>query len=321
MLYDLIAIVLGIGLLVWGSDRLVFGASAVAGNLGVSPLIIGLTIVGIGTSAPEIMVAAMAAWQGNPDVAIGNAIGSNIANIGLVIGLTALTIPLMVNSMTLRTEFPLMFVVLFLAGFLLWDEELSRADGMILMGGFGLLLARMVHMGLAARHTDPMRDEFSSAVPVNVKTVFALFQLLVGLGVLLLGSRIVIWGAVNVAETLGVSDLVIGLTIIAVGTSLPELGACMMSAYKKEPDIAIGNVIGSNMFNLLPVLGLPGIIAPGPVSGDVLDRDLPILLVLSVILMALAYGFRKPARINRWEGAVLLMIFCGYQFLLYLSAS
>nr|VFJ71259.1 MAG: cation:H+ antiporter [Candidatus Kentron sp. FW] len=321
MLYDLIAIVLGIGLLVWGSDRLVFGASAVAGNLGVSPLIIGLTIVGIGTSAPEIMVAAMAAWQGNPDVAIGNAIGSNIANIGLVIGLTALAIPLMVNSMTLRTEFPLMFVVLFLAGFLLWDKELSRTDGMILMGGFGLLLVRMVHMGLVARRTDPMRDEFGSAVPANVKTIFALFQLLVGLGVLLLGSRIVVWGAVNVAETLGVSDLVIGLTIIAVGTSLPELGACMMSAYKKEPDIAIGNVIGSNMFNLLPVLGLPGIIAPGPVSGDVLDRDLPILLVLSVILMAVAYGFRKPARINRWEGAVLLMIFCGYQFLLYLSAS
>ncbi len=319
MLYFLLTIALGFGLLVWGSDRLVTGASALAGNLGVSPLIIGLTIVGIGTSAPEIMVSGMAAWQGNPHVAIGNAIGSNIANIGLVVGLTALIIPLVVDSRTLRTEFRLMFAVLLLAGLLLLDGQLTRIDGAILMAGFGLLVGKMVHAGLTARATDPMGEEFHGEIPA-LATLPALFWLLVGLVVVLVGSRAVVWGAVNVAQALGVSDLVIGLTIIAVGTSLPELGASLMGAYKKEPDIAIGNVIGSNMFNLLPVLGLPGLIAPGAVPTDVLYRDFPVMLVLSIALVMVGYGFRKPARIDRWEGAALLAVFCGYQMTLYLSA-
>nr|VFK65698.1 MAG: cation:H+ antiporter [Candidatus Kentron sp. TUN] len=250
MLYYLIAIVSGFGLLVWGSGWLVVGASTVAGKLGVSPFIIGLTIVGIGTSAPEIMVSAVAAWQGNPNVSIGNAIGSNIANIGLVVGLTALIIPLMVDSATLRTEFRLMLAVLFLACALLADGRLSRMDGIILIGGFGLLLGWMIYMGLTAHRTDPMGEEFDETIPSEFTTMSALFRLLIGLVVLIFGSRIVVWGAVNVAQSLGVSDLVIGLTIVAVGTSLPELSASIMGAYKKEPDIAIGNIIGSNMFNL-----------------------------------------------------------------------
>jgi len=318
MLNYLLAILVGFGLLVWGSDRLVLGASAIAKNLGVSPLIIGLTIVGIGTSAPEMMLAGMAAWQGNPDVAIGNAIGSNIANIGLVVGLTALVIPLVVDSATLRTEFRLMFAVLFLAWFLLWDGELSQTDGVILIGGFGVLLGIMVYTGIKAQRTDSMNEEYQKTIPV-LGMFPSVLWFFIGLVVLLLGSRAAVWGAVNAAQALGVSDLVIGLTIIAVGTSLPELGACITSAYKKEPDIAIGNVIGSNMFNLLPVLGLPGVIAPGNVPADVLLRDLPILLVLSIGLVVAGYGFRRPARINRWEGVVLLMIFFSYQGWLYLG--
>ncbi|MBT8419464.1 MAG: calcium/sodium antiporter [Gammaproteobacteria bacterium] len=317
MTINLLAIVLGFVLLVWGAERLVAGASALAANLGVPSLIIGLTIVGIGTSAPEILVSGIAAWQGNPHVAIGNAIGSNITNIGLVVGLTALIIPLVVDSATLRKEFRMMFAVFFLAVFLLWDGELSRTDGVILIGGFVLLIGKMVYTGLTAKRTDPMSEEFDGAIPA-LATLPALLWLFVGLVAVLLGARAVVWGAVNVAQALGVSDLIIGLTVIAIGTSLPELGASLMGAYKKEPDIAIGNIIGSNMFNLLIVMGLPGIIAPGSVPADVLYRDLPVMLVLSVALVIVGYGFHKPARINRWEGAALLMIFCGYQGALYL---
>nr|VFJ60757.1 MAG: cation:H+ antiporter [Candidatus Kentron sp. DK] len=320
MLTYFLAIALGFGLLVWGSDRLVAGASALAGNLGVSPLIIGIVIVGMGTSAPEIMVSVVAAWQGNPHVAIGNAIGSNITNIGLVVGFTALVLPLMVDSNTLRVEFRLMFLVIFLACALLWDGQLGIVDGAILLLGFALLMGKMVHAGLTARPTDPMRQEIDGAIPA-LATLPALVWLLIGLVVLLLGSRAVVWGAVNIAEILGVSDLVIGLTVIAIGTSLPELGASLMGAYKKEPDIAIGNVIGSNMFNLLAVLGLPGVMAPGAVPPDVLYRDIPVMLALSIALVMAGYGFGgKPGRISRWEGGALLAIFCGYETVLYFSA-
>jgi len=316
-----IAVVAGLVLLVWGSNRFVFGASATARNLGISPLVIGLTIVGAGTSAPEAMVSATAALNGNPGVSIGNALGSNIANIGLVLGVTALVRGVMVRSKIFRLEFPIMFGVLGLAWFLLGDGTLNESDGLILGLAFLFLLLFMMVIAVRARHSDPLQREFAKEIPVDVGTAIALVWFLVGLAALLLGSRAIVWGALSIARSFEVSDLLIGLTVVAVGTCLPELAASITSVLKNEPDIAVGNVIGSNMFNLLPVLALPGLIAPSMVPPEALQRDFPVMLTLSAALLVMAWGFRGAGRIARWEGGVLLLAFVGYQGLLYVSAS
>ena len=315
------AVVVGLALLVWGSDRFVFGASATARNLGVSPLIIGLTIVGAGTSAPEALVSATAAFNGNPGLSIGNALGSNIANVGLVLGVTALVRGVLVRSKIFRVEFPVMFLVMGLAWLLLSDGLLERRDGVILALAFLLLLALMMVIAIRARRSDPLRREFAREIPAHVGTPMALLWFAVGLAALLLGAQAIVWGAIGIARGFGVSDLVIGLTVVAVGTSLPELAASITSVLRNEPDIAVGNVIGSNMFNLLPVLALPGLIAPTLVPPEALQRDFPVMLTLSVALLVMAWGFRGAGRIARWEGAVLVLAFISYQGLLYVSAS
>jgi len=314
------SIVAGLALLVWGSDRFVLGASATARNLGVSPLVIGLTVVGVGTSMPEILIATVAALDGNTGIAMGNAVGSNIANIGLVMALCALVVPITVHSQTLRREFPLMFVVTALAWLLLRDRSLGRTDGFILLGGFVVLLGAMVFTALRAKRSDPLSGEFAQEIPTTISMRTALVWVVVGLAVLLVSSRVIVWGAVNVARALEVSDLVIGLTVVAVGTSLPELAASLASVLKREPDLAVGNVLGSNMFNLLPVLGLPGIIAPGALDPVLLERDFPVMAALSVVLFLMAFGFKGPGRIKRWQGAVLLFGFVAYQALIYASS-
>lgn len=321
------AILGGFVLLVWGADRFVTGAAATARNLGVSPLIIGLTIVGFGTSAPEMLVSAMAAWAGNPGIAIGNAIGSNITNVGLVLGITALITPLAVKSETLRREFPILFAVTTLALILLLDGELSRLDGVILLGGFGLMVYWLVGLGLreracdpAVQACDPMQEEFAEEIPTDMTMGRALFWVALGLVVLLLSSRLLVWGAVNVAHYFEVPDLIIGLTIVAIGTSLPELAASVTGALKGEHDIAIGNVLGSNMFNLLAVLGLPGLLHPLATPAGVMERDFPIMFGFTVLLFAFAYGFRGQGRINRPEGGILLVLFIAYMGLLYYAS-
>ena len=319
MILYLLVIAAGLVFLVWSADRFVLGASATARNLGVSPLIIGLTIVGIGTSAPEILVSGIASWGNNPGLAVGNAVGSNIANIALVIGCTALVSPIAVSSATLQREYPLMLGIIVLAGVLMLDQDLDRFDGAVLLATLVIVMVIMVRIGIKARRADPLRDEFEHEIPATMATGRAVARLLIGLVVLLASSRLVVWGAVNVAQVLEVSDLLIGLTIVAVGTSLPELAASLMSVIKKEPDIAIGNVIGSNMFNLLPVLALPGLLAPGPLQPEVLQRDFPVMGILSIALFAMAYGFRGPGRVTRWEGGALVIVFCAYQTLLYFS--
>ena len=269
------AVVVGLALLVWGSDRFVLGASATARNLGVSPLVIGLTIVGVGTSAPEMLVSATAALQGNPGVSIGNALGSNIANIGLVLGVTALVRSVLVRSRIFRLEFPAMFAVMALAWTLLGDGMLDGSDGLVLGLAFIILLLFMLGIALRARRSDPLQREFAREIPTDVSTGKALLWFVVGLVTLLLGSRAMVWGAVSIARSFDVSDLLIGLTVVAVGTSLPELATSITSVLKNEPDIAVGNVIGSNMFNLLPVLAIPGLIAPTAVPPEALQRDFP----------------------------------------------
>lgn len=318
---SLLAVIAGFVLLVWSADRFVMGASATARNLGVAPIIIGLTIVGLGTSAPEMLVSAMAAWNGNPHMGIGNALGSNIANIGLVLGITALVAPLAVRSQTLRREFPVMFAVVFLALILLWDGVLSRLDGLLLLFGMVLVLCWMVYIGLQQKRADPMATEFDEEIPSHLSMARATMWIVVGLSFLLLSSHMLVWGAVNIAQWFGVSDLIIGLTIIAIGTSLPELAASVMSALKNEHDIAIGNIIGSNMFNLLAVLGIPGLILPGATPAAVMSRDYPVMVGLSIVLFIMAYGFKKPGRLSRIEGALLLMGYIAYMGLLYYSVT
>lgn len=318
LLISLLAIIAGFALLVWGADRFVHGAAATARNLGVSTLVIGLTIVGFGTSAPEMLVSAMAALSNNPDLAVGNAIGSNITNVGLVIGITALICPLVVNSNTLRREFPLLFMVMLLALGLLLDHRLSRSDGVILLSGLAILIYWMVRLGMSGKRPEPMTKEFEREIP-QVSLRLALLWTFIGLVVLLISSRILVYGAVNIAHMLGVSDLVIGLTIVAVGTSLPELAASIMSALKNEPDIALGNVIGSNMFNLLGVLGIPGVISPISIGPEVLTRDYSFMIGLTLAMFFFAYGFKKPGQINRLEGGILLGIYAAYMVVLYFS--
>jgi len=321
MLIQLAALVAGFVLLVWGADRFVMGAAGTARNLGVSPLVIGLTIVGFGTSAPEILVSVVASLQGNPGLAIGNAIGSNITNVALILGTTALITPLSVHSRILRRELPVLIGITAAAYLLLRDGTLDLFDGVALLLGLAGLLGYIVYVGLATRdRKDPMAAEYEAEIPADLSLGKSLTWLAIGFVVLVGSSRLLVWAAVGIAEYFGVSDLIIGLTIVALGTSLPELAASIASALKNEHDIAIGNVIGSNMFNLLAVLGIPGILSPGPVEPEVLTRDMPIMTTLTVALLLMAYGFTGEGRINRLEGALLLAAYAGYTTLLYFSA-
>ena len=317
LLSSTLAVIGGFVILVWGADRFVLGASATARNLGVSPLIIGLTIVGFGTSAPEMLVSAVAAWQGNPAMGIGNALGSNITNIGLVLGLTAILAPMAVHSVTLKREFPVLLAIMGLALLLMLNGQLSRVDGLILLGGTVLLMLWMVRLGLKERNGDPLEKEFAEEIPAQMSTAKAMGWLLLGGILLLISSRVLVWGAVNIAEWFGVSDLIIGLTIIAIGTSLPELAASIVSALKGEHDIAIGNVLGSNMFNLLAVLAMPGLIAPSLLAPEILRRDFLVMGVMTIALLVMSYGLRGQGRINRFEGSLLLLAYVAYLGLLY----
>jgi cation:H+ antiporter len=319
-LYSL-AIVVGFVFLVWSADRFIHGSSAIARNLGVSPLIIGLTIVGFGTSSPELLISGMAAWSGSTGIAIGNAIGSNITNIALVIGMTALIRPLDVHSDTLKREFPVLVTVTLLAMALMIDGDLVRLDGIILLSCLGILIYWIVRIGLQTKRTDPMKMEYDKEIPKKGPMKNAVLWFGVGLVVLLISSKTIVWGAIGIATSYGISDLVIGLTIIALGTSLPELAASIASALKNEHDIAIGNIIGSNMFNLLGVLGLPGIIYPSVIDDAVLARDFPVMVVLTIALGAMAYGFRDEGRIDRVEGGVLLAAFFAYLSVIYVTTT
>ena len=320
-----IAIIAGFALLVWGADRFVVGASASARNLGVSPLVIGLTIVGFGTSAPEMLVSAVAAWDGNPHMGVGNALGSNITNIGLVLGITALITPLSVHSETLRREFPVLFAIMLLTLLLLLDGDFSRLDGVVLIIGLGVLVYWMTSLGLKQREnnlsaSDPMADEYADEIPSAMPMGKALMWIFIGLLTLLGSSKLLVWGAVNIAHWLEVSDLIIGLTIVAIGTSLPELAASVMSALKGEHDIAVGNVLGSNMFNLLGVLSMPGLIAPAANPPELLSRDYPVMIGMSIALFAMSFGFRRPGRLVRIEGLLLLLAYIAYLVKLYFDS-
>ena len=319
MLLASLAVGIGFVLLAWSADRFVDGAASIARYFRISPMIIGLTIVSLCTSLPEMLVAALAAFEGNSDLGIGNALGSNIANIGLVLGVTAMISPLSVQSLTLRREIPVLFLVMFLALALMADGDLSRVDGMILLTGLLLMLWWLTRLGLKERN-DPLEAEYSDVIPVDLPLKRSILWFAIGLVVLLISSRIVVWGSVEIAQMLGISDLVIGLTIIAIGTSLPELMASIMGVLKGEHDLVIGNVIGSNMFNILAVLSMPALIHPQAFAADALLRDFPIMFAFSAALFLMVFGFRLGGRLNRLKGTLLVGGFCGYLSLLYFQS-
>jgi len=323
MLLNFVALVVGLVVLVVAADKFIVGTVAIAKKFGISPLLIGLTIVGLGTSAPEILVSAIASWQGNSGLAVGNALGSNIANVGLILGFTALISPLAFNSGLLKRELPILMGVSVICYLMVFDG-LGMVDGILMLL---MLLSFLVWLIKSAKKDagknelkDPLEQEIVAEMPEDVSEQKAWILFVLGLVGLLASSRLLVWAAVNIAESFGVSDLVIGLTIVALGTSLPELAASITSVLKKEDDLAVGNIIGSNMYNLLAVYSLPGLIAPGPVAESVITRDFPVLLALTGVLFILGYGITKSGRINRWEGGGLLLAYCGYQWVIYQSA-
>lgn len=312
MLIAMVQIIGGFILLIWAADRLVAGAAATASNLGISPLVIGLTVVGIGTSAPEMVVSAIAALQGNPGLAVGNAIGSNITNIGLVLGVTALIYPLTVESGLLRKEFPILLFIMIIATLLMWDGMLTQVDGYILLVGLIVLLTYMVVVGMERGESDPLIQEFEAEIPRDMPMKTAIFWLVIGLILLPLSSAFLVEGAVTIATIYGISSTVIGLTIVAFGTSLPELAASISSALKHEDDIAIGNVIGSNMFNLLGVLGIGAALTPIQLESFILSRDVVVMFGFTLLLFAVAWRLKGAGRITRLEGIGLLVLYLVY---------
>jgi len=312
MLLPSLAILAGLILLVWSADRFVAGASATAQHFAVPPLLVGMLIVGFGTSAPEMVVSVLAASQGTPGLALGNAWGSNIVNMALILGITALIAPIMVRSVILRKELPILMAVTALSALLVWDGVLSRLDAAVLLLVFGTLVTWSI-VEARSGGGDALATETATelqAHPMPIRR--ALLWLGVGLLLLVGSSRLLVWGAVSIAQSLGVSDLIIGLTVVALGTSLPELASCVAAARKQEHDIALGNVLGSGLFNTLAVVGLAGVIAPIDIGWDVLTRDLPMMAGLTVLLFAMGWGFRGPGRINRLEALVLLALYAGY---------
>lgn len=320
MWVPLILLIVGFITLVWSADRFLAGAAATASNLGVSKMLIGLTVVSLGTSAPEILVALFAAIEGNSLLAVGNAIGSNIANIGLVLGITALVAPLPFSKQVRQSELPWLLGATALALFVLFDRELSNFDGILLLSGLGLIMWRLMReQKRPDQEVSPSIQEELDELP-DMTTLQAAAWLIVGLLILLLSAQVLVFAASTIAERLGVSDMIIGLTIVAVGTSLPELAATIGSAIKGHPDIAIGNVVGSNILNILAVLAVPALVHPTSIDFVAFWRDGGMMLALTLMLALFAYGINSRAVITRFEGMVMLAAWIGYNLLLIQQA-
>ncbi|MEZ8967083.1 calcium/sodium antiporter [Vibrio breoganii] len=312
MIVAICLLVVGLIMLVWSADRLVFGSAALARNFGISPLVIGMTILAMGSSAPEMMVSATAALEGKTDTAVGNVLGSNIANIALILGITALVKPLSVSSGVLRRELPLMIGVTLVAGGIMWNHYLGFMEGVLLVVLFAAFIITMLRISRAEKlKGDTMISEQESEVPDGVENKKAIFWVVVGLIVLPISADLLVNNAVIIAKYFGMSDLVIGLTIIAVGTSLPELAASLAGVMKGEDDMAVGNIIGSNVFNILAVMGIPGLLNPSFLNEDAMNRDFWVMLGVSLLLVVMALG--KSRSINRIEGSILFLLFIAYQ--------
>jgi cation:H+ antiporter len=299
--------------LAWGADRFVDGASALSFNLGMSPLLIGVLVMGFGTSLPELLVSLFSSVMGNSGLSLGNAYGSNIINIGFVLGLAAVLSPVIVKRHVVRRELPLLILATGVTAFLVMDFELSRIDGMMLLVLFVVLLVYLIRVSLR----EPVKQEDASLKNELAEHTIPLGKsinyLVIGLVVIAICSAVLVWSARGIVTNLGVSELVVGVIILALGTSLPELVVIVVAAKRAEHQLALGNVIGSNLFNTLAVVGTAGLIAPSVLDSELVTRDLPVMFVLTGVLIVMAYGWgRRTGVINKIEGAGLLLAVAGY---------
>ncbi len=312
MLGNFLEVIAGLVLLIWGADRFVHGAAATARNLGVPPLMIGLTIVALATSAPEILVSVVAALRGEPGLAVGNAIGSNIVNIGLVVGCVALIRPIELRSATLRREMPALLAVTLLTVSLFLDSFLSWIDGLVMLTGLVIVMFWLTRLGMRSAPSDPIQQEFEAEIPKGVRTPIAIFWLVLGIAVLLLGAELLVDGAIEIARFFEVSEVVIGILLVAFGTSLPELAVSLVSAIRGEYGLAIGNIVGSNIFNLLAVIGIAATLAPSPLEPSVLSLHIFVMVAFTLVLFAMTYDYDGKSELSRIEGLALLAAFIAY---------
>ncbi|WP_311065454.1 calcium/sodium antiporter [Halomonas sp. DWK9] len=313
MLLAFIAVVVGLVLLIWSAEKFIDGAAATSRWLGLSPLLIGMLVIGFGTSAPEMMVSVLAAMQGNPGLAVGNAYGSNIANIGLVLGFIALLAPLAVHSSVIRKEMPLLVVVMLVTGYMLFDGWVSRIEAVLLLVGLVTFVTVSI-IRSRGQQDDPLTAEVTESLDSKpMSRGKSIMWTVIGLVLLVASSRLLVWGAVEIAVGFGVSDLIIGLTVVAVGTSLPELASSISALRRNEHDMVLGNVVGSNLFNSMAVVGLAGVIAPIEAGREVLVRDWSVMTFMTLMMVLFAFSWRgRPRRINRLEGGVLFTMFVAY---------
>lgn len=312
MLENIGYMVAGLVLLILGAERFVHGAAATARNFGIAPLLIGLTVVAFATSAPEVLVSVVAASRGEPGLAIGNAIGSNIVNIGLVLGITAIVRPIKLESATLRREMPALLAVTLLVVSLFLDARLTNIDGYVMLTGLVIVMIWLARLGSRSAANDPIKKDFEAEIPDNVSMKSAVLWVVVGLSALLLGADWLVTGAMGIAQTLGVSEVVIGITIVAFGTSLPELAVSLISVLKGEYGLAIGNIVGSNIFNLLAVIGIAAAIEPMTLHPSVLSLHIFVMVAFTLVLFAMTYDYDGKARLSRLEGVALLAAFIAY---------
>lgn len=314
-----ILLMIGLVLLVWSSDIFIDGAASTAIHLNVSPLIIGVVVLGFGTSAPEILVAILASLDNSPGLAIGNVVGSNIANIGLVLGITAIVSPIVIKSSLLKREFPIVLAISFIGILLMLDNDLDFTDGIILIALLFIVMTWMIRANKQMDPSDPLAEETVEEIEdmPDMSLKKAIIFLIAGLVVLMISAKMMVWGATEIAEYFHVPDVIIGLTIVAIGTSLPELAAAITAARKGEADLMIGNILGSNLFNLLAVMSMPALLAPSVIENTTLVIDYPVMLALTLVMLLVALPRKGKAVITKFEGVLLLGSFIAYMVLLY----
>ena len=319
-----IAVLIGLAILVWSADIFIDGATALAIKLRMPSFLIGVIILGLGTSAPEMVVSLLAALEGSPELALGNAYGSNIINIALVLGATVLISPILIHKSIIRRDLPILVAITALAAWQLRDGLLSLNDGLVLLVTLVIVLGIQIVLSLRDGNSDNA-DEINDVVDADhnaPRLMRGLSSLFIGLSMLVVSSQAIVWGAVELATFWGLSELIIGLTIVAVGTSLPELVASLSAARKGEHDMALGNIIGSNIFNTLAVVGLAALIAPITANPIILSRDVMVMGVITLLLVVLClFAFIKKRPFGRTSGATLILFFVGYTLWLMQTAN
>ncbi len=316
MVLDVVIIALGFIGLIWGADKFVLGASALAQSMGVSPMVIGLTIVAFGTSAPEIFSAAAAVWENQPELAIGNVLGSNIFNIGMVLGVTALISPLSPPKTLFRKEIPALLLVTLVTGILLANFYVGFWDAVVLL----LILVYFAYRLFSNRLKSGQVPELDQDNLAQMPRARVFMYLFLGLALLVLSAEVLVKASISIAEELGVSSAIIGLTLIAVGTSLPEMAASISSALKGHYELAIGNIVGSNILNILLILPFPGLFAAGAIEPDFLIRDYTTMLLMTLVLALFCYlAIKRELRIGRVYGLVFLSMYAGWFTMVWLQ--